>query len=211
MRRLVGIFKKLVVPVALRIIFFLVKDHPWWIVGASVVSGVWAFLTGFLPWYMWVVVLIGLFSFFMAIRQTWFPKKKPRLVIPEYVRDDRGYEGLHLTNEGSCAVLNVFIEPLQIGNQTVEFGGPEVTYLKAKETCFFSLDNVPPAVVLKNWKGSSTLMRVLREWQKDLGDDWGATIEGRITYEDIHKLEHETRFRVGVDVLAELGVSVLVI
>ena len=54
-------------------------------------------------------------------------------------------------------------------------------------------------------------MRALREWQKDLGDDWDATIEGRITYEDIHKLEHETRFRVGVDVLAKLGVSVLVI
>ena len=138
-------------------------------------------------------------------------RPKPCLVIPEYVRDDRGYEGLRLTNEGSCAVLNVFIEPLQIGNQTVEFGGPEVTYLKAKETCFFRLENVPPALLLRNWKGGSTLMGVLWKWQKALGDDWGATIEGRITYEDIQKSEGETRFKVGPDVEAEMGISVTVI
>ena len=210
MRRLVEIFKKLVVPVALRIIFFLVKDHPVWVLLGSAMSGLLAFLAQ-LDWVVWFFVVTGSFGLFMAIRQTWSSKKKPRLVIPEYVRDDRGYEGLRLMNEGSCAVLNVLIEPLQIGNQTVEFGGPEVTYLKAKETCFFSLDNVPPAVVLKNWKGSSTLMRTLREWQKDLGDDWDATIEGRITYEDIHRLEHETRFRVGPDVEAELGIAVTVI
>ena len=174
-----------------------------------------AFLVWFtelgLPWFIWVCVITIPISLVMVIRQTWFSKKKPRFVIPEYVRDDRGYEGLRLTNEGSCAVLNVFIETLQIGNQTVEFGGPEVAYLKAKETCFFRLENVPPALLLKDWKGDSTLMGVLRKWQKALGDDWGATIEGRITYEDIQKLEHETRFRVGADVEAELGLSVTVI
>ena len=174
------------------------------------VSGAGAWMAE-LGWGFWFFAVMGSFALFMAIRQTWFPKKKPRLVIPEYVRDDRGYEGLRLTNEGSCAVLNVFIEPLQIGNQTVEFGGPEVTYLKAKETCFFRLENEPPALLLRNWKGDSTLMGVLREWQEGLGDDWGATIEGRITYEDIRQSEGETRFRVGADVEAELGISVTAI
>ena len=211
MRKWIAWFaKKLVLPAALRIFFFLVKDHPLGTVVVAAVSGGLAYLAG-LDWEVWFFAAMGSFALFMAIWQTWFSKKKPRYIIPEYVRDDRGYEGLRLTNESSCAVLNVFIEPLQIGNQTVEFGGPEVTYLKAKETCFFRLENVPPALLLRNWKGDSTLMGVLREWQKALGDDWDATIEGRITYEDIQKLGHETRFRVGADVEAALGLSVTVI
>ena len=52
-----------------------------WIAGVSAMSAVLASLAGLLPWYMWAVALIGLFSFFMAIRQTWFPdgflRKRP--------------------------------------------------------------------------------------------------------------------------------------
>ena len=92
MRWMAGIFKKLVAPVALRIIFFLAKDHPWWIAGVSVVSGVLAYLEGFLPWYMWALVPIGLFSFFMAIRQTWFPhgfRKKGTLSTDQFLLEYR--------------------------------------------------------------------------------------------------------------------------
>ena len=92
MRWMAGIFKKLVAPVALRIIFFLAKDHPWWIAWVSVVSGVLAYLEGFLPWYMWALVPIGLFSFFMAIRQTWFPhgfRKKGTLSTDQFLLEYR--------------------------------------------------------------------------------------------------------------------------
>ena len=73
MRWLASIFKRLAGSLVGRIILFLFKDHPWWISGVSAVSGVLAFLAGLLPWQIWVLAAIGLFSFFMAIRQTWFP------------------------------------------------------------------------------------------------------------------------------------------
>ena len=210
MRWLVGIFKQFVGRVVWQIVFAWIKQQLWWAVVVGAVSGASAWMAE-LGWGFWFFVAMGSFALVMAIRQTWFTKKKPCLVIPEYVRDDRGYEGLRLMNESSCTVLNVLIEPLQIGNQTVEFGGPEVAYLKAKETCFFRLENVPPALLLRNWKGDSILMGVLRKWQKDLGDNWGATIDGRITYENLRKSKGETRFRVRADVEADLGLSVTVI
>ena len=86
MRWLPWIFKRLAGSLVGRIILFLFKDHPWWISGVSAVSGVLAFLAGLLPWQIWVLAAIGLFSFFMAIRQTWFPhgfrNKKPQPAQP---------------------------------------------------------------------------------------------------------------------------------
>ena len=55
----------------------------------SVVSGMLAFLTGFLPWYMWVVGLIGLFSFYMAIRQTWFPQGFRKKTANQFLLEHR--------------------------------------------------------------------------------------------------------------------------
>ena len=183
----------------------------------STLSSVLSHLAG-LDWILWISIIVGVFALFMAIRQTWFPhgfrKKRPldqpTTIIPEYGSDGIGYEGLFLKNIGDAGVLDVTIDPLQIGNQTLEFGGPEVTYLEAGDTCFFRLENVPPALLLKDWKGSSIFLGILRKWQKSLGEDWRAEVEGRITYKDVRGLEHKKRFRIGVDVEAEMRLVVKV-
>ena len=47
----------------------------------------WAWIVGLFPWYMWVVVLVGSFSLFMAIRQTWFPDGFRKKTIDEFLTD----------------------------------------------------------------------------------------------------------------------------
>ena len=50
-------------------------------------GGVLASLAKLLPWQIWVLTAIGLFSFFMAIRQTWFPDGFRKKTIDEFLTD----------------------------------------------------------------------------------------------------------------------------
>ena len=87
MRWMAGIFKKLVASVVWQIILFLVKQQFWWPVVVAAASLGWAWIVGLFPWYMWVVVLVGSFSLFMAIRQTWFPDGFRKKTIDEFLTD----------------------------------------------------------------------------------------------------------------------------
>ena len=86
-----------------------------------------------------------------------------------------------------------------MGNHTIRFTGPEVTYLEPGSTCFFH-PNEAPAILLKDTQGGSPIFRMLRGWQREIGD-WGAEAEGRIQYESVDGVKYETRYTIGVDVL----------
>ena len=86
-----------------------------------------------------------------------------------------------------------------MGSQTLEFGGPQVTYLEFGDTCFFSLDNVPPSILLKDVRFSTAFLKLLRIWQIEIGD-FSAEVEVRIHYKDVDGMEYETRRKIGADV-----------
>ena len=218
--------KKLALPLAWRIVLFLAKDHPVWVSLGAAMSGVLAYLVD-LGWVIWFFGAMSLFALIMGIRQTWFPQgfrkkrsqeikrepvnesgNRPTILPVRYGRNDRDYEGLLLINDGTGPALDVVVEPLQMGDNPIRFTGAEVTYLKGGDTCFFSLGNSPPALLLRDWKGSSIFMGILRKWQKSLGDDWGASVEGLITYKDVDGSECETRYQIGADVLNDSGLFV---
>ena len=118
-------------------------------------------------------------------------------VIPIRYGTDDGIEGLSLKNEGEKPALDLTLEPLQCGLWTVSFTGPEVTYLETGHTCFFSVDVEGPPTPLES---GSRLFRVLRGWQSET-EDWGREVAGRIRYKDLNGVHHETKYRVGIDVL----------
>ena len=48
--------------------------------------------------------------------------------------------------------------------------------------------------------GSGGMFRLLRDWQNSI-NDLGAEVEGRVQFKDEDGMGHETRYKVGVDVL----------
>ena len=100
-------------------------------------------------------------------------------------------EGLFFKNIGDGPAFDVIVSPFKIGNPTVSFAGAEVTYLEVGDTCFFRtcVDC-----------GSGGMFRLLRDWQNSI-NDLGAEVEGRVQFKDEDGMGHETRYKVGVDVL----------
>ena len=122
---------------------------------------------------------------------------KPEIDPKSGWNDD--YHGLFLENVGEVKAYNITIEPLQMGNYSIEFTGPEISQLDSGDTCFFHPNAAPP-ILLRNSLGSTAIFEMLRNWQKEIGD-FGAKAQGRISYKDRDGKDYETRYMVGVNVL----------
>ena len=205
-----------------------IKKQPWWDragIGVGWLTGLWAEV----PLEGKIVMALTGYCLFMAIRQAlspYFPRRwesqgiektivaesrrKP-IIIPQYGEDDRGYQGLWITNEGRGAALSITMTPLQIGDESVRFTGAEVAYLKAGETRFFSLGNAPPTLIFRGWTGNSILMGMLQKRNLELDEGQEAVGEGLITYKDIQGAECKTKYEARVDNEADWGVVVRVV
>ena len=213
-------FDKLIQRIVVQFVLSLLRDYPIVPTVVAAMYGMWDYLTG-VDWWTLGRILMYLVSLIPWVRKKWIYLSSHRLknqtakdapvIIPRYEEDDHGYEGLYLTNEGSGAALDVIVEPMKIGGQHVRFTGPEVPYLKSGAECFFSLGNTSPTILLRGWTGTSIFLGILRKYQRELGDNWGAVVEGRIVYKDIQGVEHGTRFTIGADVLAKKGVTVRIL
>lgn len=197
------------------------KTKPYWdSVGAGLgwLAGWWADV----PLEAKIVMALTGLCLFMAIRETilksWFPqgfrnrttqeikrktesesRRKPMVVPTKGGYDDLGYHGIFLKNNGDDAAYHITMEPLRMGDHSIRFIGPEVTYLEPGDTCFFH-PHAAPAILLKNTPEGSPIFRMLRGWQGTI-EDWGAEAEGEIQYENVDGVKYETRYTIGADVL----------
>ncbi len=152
------------------------------------------------------VVLIA-YLWLQKIKEGKLQIPKPKIDPAESGWDDRGYHGLFLKNVGDIKAYDVVMEPLQMGKYPIEFTGPEVSQLEPGDKCFFH-PNAAPAILLKNTPSGCPIFKVLRGWQREMGDKRSAEAKGRIKYKDRNGVDYETRYTIGVDVDANDGLVV---
>lgn len=195
-------------------VVYLFKDHPWWTAGVAAVSAVVAWLSGLgVPWHIWFCLAVIPVCIFMGIRQTWFPHgfrkqkkqsvrsgKRPHVVPVESGWDERRYSGLFFKNDGDVPAYSVVVEPLQLGEVTVEFTGSETTYLEPGKSFFLYPENCPPSVVLLNTPSGNSVFNLIRSWQSGI-DDPKAEAKGCVRYKDRDGSEYEISYRIRRDVL----------
>ena len=214
--------------------FLFVQRSPLVDCWGVIVSSVGAWLVGLgIPWPIWICLSLLPFCLLMAIRQTWFPHrffnkkrlrsvesgKSPHVVPVKSGWDGRSYSGLFFKNNGDVPAYSIVVEPLQLGETTVEFTGPEATYLESGDDFFLRLANFPPSILMKNRPRGNSLFELLRSWHMSMLDEGvgleqqvnklGAQAKGCIRYKDGDGLEYETRYRIRRDVLnRETGLAI---
>ena len=182
--------------------------------GVAFMNAAVAHLVG-LDWVFWTCLISGIVLFVgsavMAIRQTWFPRKRPAglkkerpELIAEYDTDLERGVGVLVQNVGDAVAYDVSVVPIQLGPRTLSFSGPEVPALLVGSKCFFNMDSSGPQLtgVVGNY-----LAALIRHWKTETCSEIDPT--GCIQYGITPgSATMRAKFQIGIDVLAGHGVTV---
>ena len=124
-------------------------------------------------------------------------KERPEL-IAEYDADWERGVGVSVQNVGDAVAYDVSVIPIQLGPRTLSFSGPEVPVLLVGSKCFFNIDSSGPQLtgVVGDY-----LAALIRHCEIDPT----GCIQYRIAP---GSAPIRAEFQIGIDVLAQHGVTV---